>query len=436
MIAALKRGETRPALGTPTHESGWLDPLEFARRLEAWGDLPAEELWELSAALYRLAPDAEARSGAWTKIRPLLPRLGQPAGMMITAALGEGGAAEQAEIELAAWFQGFFAARGGPPTSIDDWARLLLGRKKPPAEPQAEEFDLPFRTRLLTAALRCRYGVSRIPALEALREQLSWAYRFLLDRHARVRLQHDWHAGAGNWVATAGFQPELAIVATSAYYFSLPSAFEFPPVGQELIPMILDQDSFSTWGVQPQSAVGLLRQPECPVRPFLPLLLGALHYSTEQSAAIVGLLAAALRDGRLLLKDITEAAVAALADRKQKPRAVMAALELLARQYPPGRSASIVAAEQALATGGEEMNAGDRVRLLELLLQGHSEGGSAPAAGPARSALEALAAKGKSTRAGVLSRQVLDLPSRVHRTAEEAVRVHDVRTMAGCHPRT
>lgn len=433
MVSALRRGDTQPPLGTPTHQSGWLDPLVFAQRLEARRDLPEEELWELTAALYRLAPDSEARAAAWRRLQPILPRLEQPAALMVAAALAEGDAGERAQVDLVNWYR---AAAGGVTRQVQartrdaiGWARSIFGLQAPPPEMEVRELVVePMKVRQLTAPLRCRYGMGSVAVLELVRGQLPRPYRSLLDRKTAARLTQNWMDNANEWLLPGGFLPELAALASTVWQVSPSYAFEFPPVGPELARLILDQDQFFTWSVTPADGVALLRKPEAPVRPFLPLLIRALHFTTEQAGVIVDLLATALRDGRLRLTDLVETLAPALADKKQKPRAILAAVELLVRQYAPARDAAVVTAERVLADHGDGMNAGDRVRLLELLLQWHSEGGSAPAPGPCRSALEVLAGRGKSTRAGALSRQLMDLRGSVERPVQ-TLRAHDIRTM-------
>jgi hypothetical protein len=230
------------------------------------------------------------------------------------------------------------------------------------------------------------------------------------------------------WGSLADLFPETAALSPSPWQLSPAYAFYFPPVGFEIAEMILAQDEFQSWGVMPSMAVELLRLPYCPVSPCLRRLTRCLSIKPEQSASIVELWSVALQDGRVRLTELVETLVPALSNKDQKPRSILSALELLARQYPPARDVAVSACERVLTVGLDGITPNDRVRLLELLLEWHSEAGTAPAPA-ARATLEGVAAKGKNNRAGTLARQLLQLPRRSPRDAEEACRAHDVRMM-------
>jgi hypothetical protein len=432
-VAAIRRGDASVPLGAPTHESGWLDPAVFADRLAARTDMPEEELWELSSALYRLPPDPAARVAAWGRIAPLRGRFGRVAGLLLTAGLGPDADADRAARELASCFSQSVSVVRKAASRVNRALNAVRQLIAPGTEPLPEHGDEELlRLRLLTSALRCRFGMSDVELLRSGEVSTLGSAALLARPWDPEEARRD---GRGaHWAHNMELSqlsevlPELACHAAVWMQTEAP-VFAFPPVAAAQAQYALMHEPMYGLGVSAGTASRLLQRPDCPLRPLLRDLIEAIPRHKDGAPAAVEAFAVGLRDGRLRLHDLIEALVPGLRNKEAKPRALLNAMQLLAGQHPPFREAAAVAVERALAAGMEAVTPSDRVLALEALLAWRSEAGRAVEDPAARAALEALRDKSKTSRGGTLAKQLLDLPPRPGPTSAAHCLAADIRTM-------
>jgi hypothetical protein len=465
--AALARGEHAPPLCTPTNSLGWLAPTQFGDRVASRRRILPEEQFELSAALYRLAPGPEERQAAWEQISPVLQRFEPPVRLALAAALAPTGEADAAGARLAEWVVATVKAAPAVARTarraVDFLSRLLAGQEATlaamPALPERVPPGNYTSLRLLTAVMRCRHGLSPsvlveqvlgagagevFPFLAAPTGEEPDVSRFLAHPEpvtrafaARLRGQR---AAANPW----GYLfhaldpldrlfPELA-----PYFFPLQIsvlaevAFDFPLGAPRIVQAALahDYDRYGRHWVVP--ALQLALRPDVQLRDPLPALLriAALDDRSIQDA-VAGVIVTGLRDGRLRCADLLAAFPPALADPEQRPRALVGILQGVANEGGAFREAAAACLERAVASGIDSLTGGERVILLEALLAWRSAAGRAVEDPEAMASLERLANKGKSTRTAALARQLVELAPDGPELASGALTcaAHDVRAM-------
>lgn len=448
-LAAIRRRDRTPPLGLPTHRAGWLDPGVLADRLLARADLPEEERFELGAALYRLAPDPEARAAAWARLAPVSKRWGEPACLMLAAALAPGPEADSAARHLVRWF----GRRAGGANPFGAALQQALGAARRLVSPGPDLSRLlrsPFlELALISAAMRCRHGLAAIPLLEEAARHLPEFEPFLRRaaggpsvlsrpwpcdaRHVvECRERRFRHFAAGNtWEGLSSLLPELA-----GYSYAVFSAeeiesagFAFPGSAALLAASALVPPREPTWAPELSAPLALLRRPDVPLRPMVQALTLHVPKQAEGVGAVVETLLAGLGDGRVRCADVVEAFGVSLARTDARPRQQVQALRALAATGPAHREVAARAVEHATIRGTGGLHPGDRVVLLEALLEWRSEGGRA-VTGLARACLDALAAEKKTGRLGSLTRQLLNLQERqAAPDGDLLLRSHDFRAL-------
>jgi hypothetical protein len=83
----MKNGEIAPVVSLPTNRCGWIHPENFTDRILESRSLDSIDPDDLALALYRLAPDLEARTAAWLKLENKLDESPQSDAIRIAIAL-------------------------------------------------------------------------------------------------------------------------------------------------------------------------------------------------------------------------------------------------------------------------------------------------------------------------------------------------------------
>jgi hypothetical protein len=402
-------------------------------------------LYELSSALYRLAPDGPAREEAWSRLAPLRSGWPEPAPLMVAAALAPGGEGEKAAAALVEWF----CRKAARPAGLGSAVQRLFGAAKQlvPTMAEAPLTQPPFpELRLLTSALRCRWALRDVPSLDQASATLGSGFaRFLHREVGRSVLAQPWPLDAehvtgcrrryqrngGEWLHLTVLLPELSAYSLAAQVdaYAEAAAFAFPRAALPLAASALISSEDDFWKGHDPWAVSLAARPDVPLRDLLSRLAHGLPKDGGEAAAIVSVLIAGLSDGRLRCREVAEAFGTSLVAREARPRAQVRALRAIAERGPAGVEIASAAVETAIVSGLEALNPGERVLLLEALLEWRSAAGT-PVGGGARLALEALAGPKKSTRLASLARQLLELRAGpAAAAAEELFRSHDFRAL-------
>jgi hypothetical protein len=464
--AALARGERAGPLCTPTSSLGWLDTAGFAARVVERQRILPEERFELSAALYRLAPGLAERQAAWERIAPALERFDRPVRLALAAALAPDGEGDAAAERLADWV--VETAPAPHPVSraarraVDFLGSLLADHAAPtglPAPPAPVPSGDYTGLRLLTAAVRCRGGLGpsdllrrvvegrageAFPLLAGPGEGPPDLRRFLAHPEpvtpvlaATLRggqpYANPWRYLFNVLEAPDRLFPELAPYLYPLSVTVLPEiVFDFPLGAPRVVEAALAQeyDRYSRYAIVPP--LQLAQRVDVGLRGQLPAILraAALDDRSVQEAA-AQLVVIGLRDGRLRCADLLGAFPPALVNRGCRPRALVGILQQVANEGGAVREATSACLERAVASGLEALTGGERVVILEALLGWRAAAGRGIEDPEAAAALAELAKKGKSTRTGALARQLLELQPSVAnlQPSQSLCAAHDVHAM-------
>ncbi|MBI2300962.1 MAG: hypothetical protein HYU66_18785 [Armatimonadetes bacterium] len=382
-IEALLRGDREPPLGTPTSASGWLDPEVFAERLLRRSEVTGYELFELSSALYRLAPSG--REAAWGRLAGTVRRFGTRIALALHTALCPAQSALPAGLKLRA----LVTASPGPL-----WLRLLV------------------------AALWCRDS-SASPQLGP-----------VLTQRVKLTLGGG-YLGDGLW--HFGLLPDRVLApgsnVTWPMSFGPLVAFLAPALAQPLLERHVTHAVRKLAGWEQLSAALVLRlaqRPQVALRPLLPGLVDQLdHGQPDGPPALAELLATGLADTRLRSTDVAPALSARLATRSAKPAQALQVLIQLQAE-PGGSDLAAVCLEAAVATGLGDLTGAQRVQILETLLTVRGELGRPVEDPGALAALRDMAAAKGSTRTTQLAKQLLALAGKEGATSRQRCAAQDV----------
>lgn len=430
-LAAINAGVTRLPLSVPTHASGYLDPLVLAERLAGMDEWHERDLLELSSALYRLAPGKRSREAAWLRIEPGVARMPTPVQASMTVALGPEDAVNAAGGRLVEWA----AEKGFDPVNPKKVTALRLlcaaARARYPDTPAPfmqsaqrgsalRHLLSPTKSRLIDSLIA--YGELFLPySMPQEQERKSMFESMVESVRSRVGLTDDvmkrhneWLAEWQNWATLPSVFPELASLHPwPAPGLAADSAFAFPAgIGALLSGFLKRRDKI--W--DPNTFVELLneaRRPDLPLRPLLPSLRAlANDEKREIREAVLALLQAGHRDGRLFSDEVVAFLVGALSGKDARPRALMPTLVAAAALDEDFRDAASMAVEGLIASSAQGEGgpaAADRVALLEPLHAWRAAAGRGIEEPAARAVLEALAASKGKTRTRELAQLLLRL---------------------------
>lgn len=357
-------------LSTPTHQSGWLAPDTFVRRVLERGRLTEADLPEVVAALYRLPIDRKARSAAWDRLAPALDRCDPFVASALRMALGPATPTRQ------------------------DW------------EEHAESAGKSWRRlRLTTAARRSRHPEE--------------SGRWLAD-----------HLGQLPSGSERMQLPDSAAAISVGYPLGHGS-FAWPAGAQAACDQLLERDASNLWSDTLVDLLCTAARPDIRLRHLLPaILVAAAHENARVRAAAVDLVALGIADGRLYGQDLLRELSPCLARQEARPRMLLAVLKRLTEQDETQREIVVCCLEHGLAAGLDAITGGDRAALLEALLEWRASAGRSVEDPEARARLETLAAERKKSRTVELARQLLQLtpvPGTNRIPSRQCCAAHDVR---------